>query len=107
MAEYIFTFELLKTVFKTEYHGDKCDVIRVEFMIDANVHSNFTAFYLTFKRHERWVTGCPAKHNSCYLEECLLPTTVLDLKDFLQFISVKNCLTHIYFAVKSPQKIKI
>ena len=33
--------------------------------------------------------------------ECLLLHTVLDIKDFLQFIPLNKCLTHIYFTVKS------
>ena len=32
--------------------------------------------------------------------ECLLPPTVLDIKDLLQFVSLKKCLTHIYFTLK-------
>ena len=34
-------------------------------------------------------TGCPTKHDSF---ECLLPYTVLDIKDFSQFNSLKNLL---------------
>ena len=29
--------------------------------------------------------------------ECLLPHTVLDITDFLQFISLKKCLTHTFY----------
>ena len=33
--------------------------------------------------------------------ECFLPYTVLDIKDFLQFILFKKCFTQMYFTFKS------
>ena len=42
--------------------------------------------------------GCPTKHE---IFECLLPYTVLHIKDFSQFISLKNSFSQICFTLKS------
>ena len=61
---------------------------------------NLHTMFIRRQLNDHDYTGCPTKH---YVNgfKCLLPYIILDSKDFLQFISLTNSFTQIYFTLKS------